>query len=107
MNKTALKVISNISKQMPVILFDAAIERRKTKGEDLLLGGVKEVEGQPVDPEKEYYMTLPVRRTIDHKMRMKNAYSRAGKFGLITYLKPYVKPDKFGEVQVFIMKSIP
>jgi hypothetical protein len=106
MNKQALRFIDKLSGNPPVIMFDAAIERRRTLGADLLLGNVKEVEGKPVDPKKEYLMKLPVRREMDHKMRLKNAYKKAGKVGLITYLRPFIKPEKFGEVQVYIMKSL-
>ena len=107
MNKTALKIINNISKELPVQMFTAAIERRRLSGADAILANQKEIGGKPVDPEGNYIMKMPVRRNIDHKLRMKRIYKKRGKVGLITYLKPYVQPAKFGEVQVFIMKNIP
>lgn len=107
MNKTALHHIDRFAKALPVLMHTAAFYQQKISGADLLLAGTKEVEGTEVLPEKDYYMKVPVNREIDHKARMKNAYKKRGKDGLISYLRPYIKPEKFGEVQVFIMKAIP
>ena len=107
MNKTALKIISKIIEQLPTIIFVAAIEMRRVSGSDLILSNTHEVDGIPVNPEKTYRMRMPVQRDIDHKRRMKEIYKKRGKVGLITYLRPYIKPEKFGEVQIYIMNNIP
>lgn len=107
MNKKALKIIGKISNELPLQLFTAAIENRRVSGEDVIQANTKEIDGKPVDPKGTYTMRLPVKREIDHKGRMKKIYKKRGKVGLITYLRPYVIPEKFGEVQVFIMKNIP
>lgn len=106
MNKTALKFISKLSKQLPTIMFTAAIEMRRVSGSDLIQSNTYEVDGIPVDSEKTYRMRMPVQRDIDHKRRMKEIYKKRGKVGLITYLRPYIKPEKFGEVQVYIMNNL-
>ena len=106
MNKKALKIISKISNQLPVQLYNTKY-RVKCSGEDVILAGTDEIEGKKIDPKKDYILNSILQRGVDHKSRMKKIYNKRGKIGLITYLKPYVIKEKFGRVQVFIMNNIP
>jgi hypothetical protein len=106
MNKRALKIISNISKQLPMQLYNSKC-LVKISGEDAILSGNLEINGEPTDPEKDYILNSILQRDVDHKSRMKKIFNKRGKVGLITYLKPFIIPEKFGSVQVFIMNNVP
>lgn len=107
MHKVVLKHIDEIANLLPQVKYNAAVERQKITGVDVRLSGAKEIEGERVDPNKNYLINVPVIREVDHKQRMKRAYKRSGKVGVIHYLRPYVEPDKFGPLQVHIMRSMP
>ena len=106
MNKRALKIISDISKKLPSTLYNS-IYKVKCSGSDALLSGQTKIDGLPINPKGSYVMNNTLQREIDHKSRMKRIYKKRGKIGLMTYLKPYCIPEKFGAVQVFIMNNIP
>jgi hypothetical protein len=107
MNKTALKHIDKIAKKLPQKFFTAAMQPKKISGKDAILAGHKLIDDKPIDPEAVYILKIPVNREVDHKLRMKKIYKRRGKIGIITYLRPFVKKESFGKVQVFIMNNIP
>jgi hypothetical protein len=102
MNKTTLKIISKISEQLPMQLYNSKC-LAKISGEDAILAGTLEINGEPTDPEKEYVVNNILQRDVDHKSRMKKIFNKRGKVGLITYLRPFFKREKFGPIQVVIM----
>jgi hypothetical protein len=105
MNKINLKIISKLSDQLPLQLYNSKY-RVKISGEDVILSGQTKIEGNEIDLKKEYILNNVLQREVDHKQRMKKAYNKRGKAGLITYLKPFCKKEKFGSVQVFIMNNM-
>jgi hypothetical protein len=62
--------------------------RQKISGEDLLLSGHSEVDGQPIDPEETYLIRVPLILQVNHHRRLKRAMARSGVDGVIHYLIP-------------------
>lgn len=46
-------------------------EMVEISGEDVLLSGTEEIEGQPVDPEKKYLVSMPAVYEMNHMRRLK------------------------------------
>lgn len=78
----------------------------KVTGEDAILAGNTEINGKEINPDEEYTMTMPFTNTVNHKNRLKSAFRRNGRSGVIKYCKPYYKKEKFGLVQVHIFKAL-
>ena len=95
MNKKTLKIISDIAEKMPPKQYMAAHENQRITGSEVLLSGIKEIKGHPIDPEKHYNLKVPVIRMVDHKSRMKKIYKNRGKTGIITYLRSFIQPNQF------------
>jgi hypothetical protein len=106
MKKKQLKVLGLIAEKLPRVTYLASMERAEWTGEDALLAGTEEIDGKPVDPEKTYQVRVPLVRDWDHKRRMKEAYKREGRMGVIKYCRPFVRPDSFGKFQVLIMNNL-
>lgn len=106
MNKTALKCIDAMSGSLPM-QFYYFNEEVKVSGEDALLSGHKKIKGKEINPEEDYLLTMPVKRSINHKLRMKRIYEKRGKIGLITYMEPLLKKEMFAKVEIFINKNVP
>ena len=68
--------------------------RERIKGSDLLLTGVKEVEGKPIDKEKTYLIHNPLLQEKNHKRRLFRAYRKSGFEGVEKYLARYVAKDR-------------
>lgn len=62
-----------------------------TSGEDLLLGGVKEINGEPVNAWDTYPTLLPYMVAADHRAAMYRIFNRKGKQGLIDFCQVKVK----------------
>lgn len=92
MKKHQLKLIDIIVKNLPE-------EKQVSKinsvlsGEDAILAGTNEIDGKEVNPEKEYTVTNHLIIPVNHKLRMKRAFSKLGKKGLIAYCKKFIKGD--------------
>lgn len=69
-----------------------------TSGEDLLLGGVTEINGEPVNPWDVYPTVMPYMVAADHRAAMYRLYHRKGKAGLIGYCKTKVKGTELERV---------
>ena len=59
-------------------------------GDELILTGVKEVEGEKIDVKKVYKMDVPCIIQQDHKTKLRLAYLRGGKNGVRNYLKDWL-----------------
>lgn len=97
MNKNTLKSITAIAENLAITMYTVK-DRVEISGKDLLLGDTKEVEGEPVDPDKTYIMEMPMQIASNHKRRMKRAYKRGGVEGVINYLKPFTPSEKHEEL---------
>lgn len=59
-------------------------------GDELILTGVKEVEGEKIDVKKVYKMDVPCVIHQDHKTKLRLAFLRGGKSGVRNYLKDWL-----------------
>jgi len=103
--KTKLKVIKAISDILPKQQYQFK-GRQKLLGSDAILAGHKEIEKQEIDPEKEYILNMPYSNSVNHYNRLKRAYKRHGRSGIINYCKPYIKKEHFGKFQVQIFTAL-
>jgi hypothetical protein len=106
MNKQTLKIIDQLSKRLQPETYHASDINTKITGEDVLLTNCKEINGEEVVFERDYTCKVPLIRKINHKLRMKKAYNKNGKAGLMLYLKPYCEPKYYGQMQTFIMHNM-
>ena len=107
MKKAILKRLNEIAKNLPNETFLASYEPIEITGHDCILAGTNEINGFPVDPDKQYLVKVPLIREVDHIRRLKEAYKAQGRAGVIHYCRPYVKPDLFGKFQINIMRFLP
>jgi len=56
-------------------------------GQTLLLSGMKQFKGEPVDPIESYSIEFPKMQAVDHRSIMIRLYHKKGKQGLIDYVK--------------------
>ena len=78
---------------------EATKQYTKWTGEDLLLSNIEEVEGEPVDPEKEYIIGDVMTREVgkkQHHRRMKKAFMKNGVEGVCAYFKKFNLVDREG-----------
>ena len=101
MKKPQLKLIEIIAKNLPqqgiVSNINAVVS-----GEDVLLTNKTEINGEEVEPEKDYIVGNRLIREVDHKGRLKKAFRKFGKTGLINYCKKYMKYDDAGRLEEVI-----
>ena len=86
-NKTNLiliEVAKHIPKSSRVVYYPSSII-----GSDLILSGTNTVEGCLVDPKRDYVMKAPVYYEINHYKRMKKAFKKNGRDGIVRYLAPF------------------
>lgn len=62
-------------------------------GIELIESGQTEVDGLPVDAEKEYIQEIPLYNEVNHFRRLKRAYTSGGVEAVKRYLQPYVKDE--------------
>lgn len=67
-------------------------------GYDLLLGGMKEIRGEPINPWEVYPTPLPYMVAADHRAAMYRIFHRKGKQGLIDFCKVKVKGTELERV---------
>ena len=92
MKKPQLKLIEIIAKNLPEqgqISNINTLVTGKDLIEDVLLAGRKEAEVKGIEPGKDYIIPNVLVMPIDHKGRMKRAFKKLGKVGLINYCKKY------------------
>jgi len=96
MNKIQLQLIDIIARNLPM---NSQVSRINSivKGEDAILAGTTEIDGEKVDPEKDYIIGNHLYREINHKKRIKRAFQKHGKPGLIKYCQKYMRNPKKSE----------
>jgi hypothetical protein len=67
-------------------------------GKDLLLSGMKEFNGERIDPWTLYHLPVPRMVAMDHEKNMHRIFRRQGKQGLINYCKANVKGTELQKV---------
>ncbi len=91
-----------MAKNLPLDVYTYK-ERYKITGQDVELIGVENIEFEiPPDileqmkeePEKEFNLTGGAVHDKNHLRRIRRAYKRSGKKGVIAYIKPYLKPEQ-------------
>ena len=105
MNKTALKYISELAKHCTTYLEPVGKENSMWTGKDLKLSGV--VNHKNLKDDELYPVPYEVLRDVNHKLRMKKAYNKRGKHGLVSYVAPFIQPNDRIRVESFIMQNIP
>jgi len=94
LNQKRLRAIAGM---LPPMSYETR-ETQSIKGEDLLLSGHKEVEGKPIEAEREYFMRVPVYNEANHYRRLKRAFQANGREGVKAYLRVFVSDSaKLGE----------
>ncbi len=78
MNKKALKFISQLSDLLPLQLYNSKYAV-KCSGEDALLSGHTEIDGEVIIPEKDYVLNNTLQKDVSHKRRLKRVYTKHGK----------------------------
>lgn len=79
--------LKGVAKELPVV-FEAAHEKHLVKGSDILeWGTITEIDGLPIDPEREYVWHYPVQMYQNHYRRLKKAYIAHGMMGVYNYLR--------------------
>jgi pyocin large subunit-like protein len=77
--KAKFKKIRKIASQMPVI--HPTID---VSGKDVLIAGIKEIKGKPVEANATYEIAQPT--PINHNRRMKKLYNEYGVNGVRAYI---------------------
>jgi hypothetical protein len=101
MHPKTLKQIDMLAKQLPPVLYHAALENSVISGDEAKLTGLKLEDGELLEDEM-YLYKYPLQRLIDHKSRMKKAYKRRGKVGIIDYCSKYIKEDMMPQFVAFV-----
>jgi hypothetical protein len=83
--KKYLKEFRRLAGGLPVVM-QHTVERHIVTGRELLEQDLKEADGAPIDPLKQYIQRLPVDMAVNHKRRMANAYKRHGIAGVKAYI---------------------
>jgi hypothetical protein len=84
--KSKFKKFSRIAASMPIIKTKRVVGS-KIDGESLIISGVKEVEGKPVDLKATYRKKELVSAPMNHKKNMKKLYYMHGINGVKNYMQ--------------------
>jgi len=86
LTKFELFHLKGIAKELPVIVSDAH-EKHLVSGKDILeWGTITEIDGQPIDPDKQYMWHYPVQMYHNHYRRLRKAYQTEEMAGVYSYL---------------------
>ncbi len=97
MNRITVKALDVLADFLPDRMQHSTYQKT-LKGEDAILAGTLEIDGEKVDPEKDYVVQNNLFREVNHKLRMKKAFKKHGKKGVIHYCKKFVKAEKQNEL---------
>lgn len=67
-------------------------------GRELLLTGVKDVQGKQIEPDKVYSMPVPTVVHQPHERKLRIAYLRAGRNGIRNYLSKWLEQSVLDQV---------
>lgn len=83
--KSKLKKIRKIAGNLPVINA-GRVHGEKVTGAELYKEGMKEVNGKPIDPDKDYRKKTMVDAPLNHNRKMKKLYNQFGAKGVGMYV---------------------
>lgn len=84
--KSKLKILRKTANQLPVMNTTVTTVEKQIPGLELIKQGVKDVEGQPVNPKAFYNRKSISQRPVNHHKAMKKIYTKAGISGVIEYI---------------------
>lgn len=91
--KTTDKLLKTIARQLPKYS-EPCFTRHLVKGHQLTDADKEKIAEIPVvDQEKYYARRLSSSVEVNHERRLRRAYDRQGKEGIIHYIKAFVKPE--------------
>jgi len=94
LHKPQLKAFKLIAAQLPSLNV-ASSELHLMTGEEILaLQTIDEIDGKPIDPERKYWLRLPVLMFANHNRRLKRAYYRGGPEAVQKYIETVVRIAK-------------
>ena len=99
MKKKVIKYLEIIAETLPDKKYITE-EEQLLSGEDAILTGIQ------ADKDKDYLLTVPTIHIANHKLRLKKAYKKGGKEGVVDYIKDYFKPSEMVRISRLI-NSIP
>ena len=85
--KAKFKKIRSLASAMPVINSRAITGVEVVSGGDVLKSGIKEVGGQPINPDKIYKKKIVGNVPINHNRNMKKQYYKNGVAGVNGYVQ--------------------
>lgn len=84
--------IRKLASSMPVDYFGSK-SMDTISGSELLLSGHKQVEGEDINPDKQYLLPVPVYLMKNHERRLRRAYKGEGREGIIRVIMPYIRDE--------------
>lgn len=86
LNREYNDILIQIAMKLPIVK-EHACEKHLVKGAEILeWETVTEIDGQPIDPDKDYLYSFPVVIYKDHLKRLQKAWKRKGPDGISEYL---------------------
>jgi len=75
-----------IAMKLPIVK-EESCEKHLVKGSEILdWGTITEIDGQPINPEKDYLYSFPIVVYTDHLKRLQRGWKRKGPDGVSEYL---------------------
>lgn len=103
MNKTPLDIIiENLVPRLPAFK-QVGMDPCLFTGHELLLAGVREFEGQPIDPYSTYNMPMPRIKYHRHERMIRREWRYRGMQGVYEYLAPFLTPESLDKLKKRIM----
>jgi hydroxymethylpyrimidine pyrophosphatase-like HAD family hydrolase len=88
------KRITYYASMLPVSFTETGVEDSTWTGSDLMLTGIVDINGQPINPDGKYNVPVPVNHQVNHEERMNKAYKLSGKQGVFEYIQKYIREDQ-------------
>lgn len=78
--------LTAIAMKLPIVK-EESCEKHLVKGSEILeWGTITEIDGHPINPEKDYLYSFPIVVYTDHLKRLQRAWKRKGPDGISEYL---------------------
>lgn len=85
--KEVRRLLQQIANTLPIVFYTVQ-ETQEWSGADLLLTGIqKQTDGNPLDPEKTYFIPSPVDISSNHFRRLRKAYRHGGNSAVNDYVQ--------------------